>query len=87
MKSHNSLKFRLDGLDYTLTSDKPVEQMETIVKAVEEKILEIRAQAPYYSQTKTTMLAALQISEELFDLKQEYQAIGREIGLPEDTLF
>ena len=87
MKSHNSLKFRLDGLDYTLGSDKPVAQMEAIVEAVAEKITEIRAQAPSYSQTKTTMLAALQLSEELFDLKEEYRGVTREAGLPEDSLF
>ncbi len=87
MKADNYLRFNLDGVEYVLRGDKSVEQMESIVKLVEEKIAGIREQAPTYSQARTAALAALQIAEELFDLRKEYQEVAAEAGLPQDSLF
>jgi len=87
MAATNFLRFRLDGVEYTLRSDKSQEQLERIVKAVEEKISEIREQAPHYSQCRTATLAALQLSEELLDVREEYGDFAKEAGLPKDTLF
>ena len=61
--------------------------MEAIVKVVEDKISAIRAQAPHYSQGRTATLAALQLSEELLDIKEEYAAFAGEAGVGADTLF
>ena len=82
MVAQNSLRFRLDGVEYTLRSDKPLEKLEAIVKAVEEKIEEIRRQAPYYSQTRAATLAALMLSEELQELQEEYDGVAAKAGLP-----
>ena len=87
MAAQNFLRFRLDGVEYSMRGDKSREQMENIVKTVEEKITEIRAQAPYYSQARAATLAALQLSEELMDLQEEYAAFASEAGMPKDTLF
>lgn len=87
MAKKNYLHFRLDGVEYTLYGDMTKERMETIVKAVEKKIDDIRAQSPHYSQVMTATLAAIQLSEELLDLKEEYAAFAGEAGVGADTLF
>ena len=87
MAKINYLRFRLDGVEYTLRGDMSQEKMEAIVKVVEDKISAIRAQAPHYSQGRTATLAALQLSEELLDIKEEYAAFAGEAGVGADTLF
>ncbi len=87
MAKNNYLRFRLDGVEYTLRGDMSQEKMEAIVKVVEDKIAAIRNQAPHYSQVRTATLAALQLSEELLELREEYAAFAGEAGVGADTLF
>ncbi len=87
MADNNFLRFRLDGIDYTLRGDISKERMETIIRTVEEKIQAIRTAAPYYSQARAATLAALQLSEQLLDLKDEYAAFAGEANVGADTLF
>lgn len=87
MAKNNYLHFRLDGVEYTLRGDMSQEKMEAIVKAVEDKISAIRELAPQYSQARTATLAALQLAEELQNIKEEYAAFAGEAGVGADTLF
>jgi cell division protein ZapA (FtsZ GTPase activity inhibitor) len=87
MEAQNFLRFRMDSIDYTLRGDMSQERMELIVKKVEEKVNAIREQAPYYSQARVATLAALQISEELLELKSEYAAFAGEANVGAETLF
>jgi len=81
MTASNFLRFRLDGVEYTLRGEKSPEIMEDIVRQVDEKLQDIRKQAPFYSQTRAITLAALQLSEELLELKAEYNAFLTEAGM------
>ena len=79
--------FRLDGVDYTLRGNMSGDKMAEIVRVVEEKITAIRDEAPYYSQARAAILAAIQLSEELIDVKAEYAAFAGEADVGADTLF
>lgn len=81
MARENSIQFRLDGVDYMLRGDKSVEQLETIVSMVEQKISEIRRLAPRYSSMRASTLAALQLAEELLDAREEYGALLQEADI------
>ena len=87
MGAHNSMKFQLDGIAYTLHGDMNKAKMEKIVNSVDAKIKEVREQAPNYSQVRTATLAALLLAEELYDLKEEYAAFAGEADVGADTLF
>lgn len=71
MAEKNVIRFRLDGVDYTLKGEMSVERLEKIVHIVEEKIAEIRTVAPNYSAVRASTLAALQLAEELLDARDE----------------
>ena len=51
MAKHNIYRFRLQGIDYTLCGDKSPEEMEQIVRLVEQKMERIQQLAPGYSTT------------------------------------
>lgn len=87
MAAQNFLHFRLDGIEYKVQGDMERERMEKIVNAVEGKVKEIRHLAPYYSKARAATLAALQLSEELMDIKDEYVAFANEAGVDTDTLY
>jgi len=87
MAAPNVFHFRLDGVDYTLRGNMSREKMAEIVRVVEDKIMVIRDEAPYYSQARAAVLAAIQLSEELIDLKAEYAAFAGEADVGADTLF
>lgn len=87
MVAQNFFQFRLDNLEYTLRGNMKKERMERIVRAVEEKITAIRCQCPYYSQARAATLAAIQLSEELLDIKEEYAAFAGEADVGAETLF
>ena len=81
MARENNLRFRLDGTEYVLRGDKSVEQMQSIVDMVEQKVADIRRIAPAYSTTKTAMLAALQMAEDLVDARADYAALLSEANI------
>ena len=87
MAAPNVFHFRLDGVDYTLRGNISREKMANIVKVVEDKIMAIREEAPFYSQARAAILAAIQLSEELIDLKAEYAAFAGEADVGAETLF
>ena len=88
MVRDNSIKFRLDGVDYVLRGDKSLQQLENIVRMVEQKISDIRRLAPNYSSMRASTLAALQLAEELMDAREEYAELLLEAGIGgHDDLF
>jgi cell division protein ZapA len=65
--------------DFTLSSDQPLEKLETIVKYVDGKMNEIYARLPMASYKKIAVLAALNIAEELFLMKDQAGADNPEL--------
>ena len=78
MASENTLRFRLDGLEYALRGEKTPEQLQQIVDMVCRKVAEIREVAPNYSAVRTSTLAALQLAEELIDVREESRQLLEE---------
>jgi cell division protein ZapA len=66
------LQVELDGLNYTLRGTGGEEMLKQAATMVEQKIAVVREMSPQYSTTRTAMLAALQIAEEMLALQQEY---------------
>ncbi|MCL1816640.1 MAG: cell division protein ZapA [Clostridiales bacterium] len=66
------LQVELDGLTYVLRGSGDVEKLRKIADTVAQKIAATRAHSPHYSSTRTAMLAALQITEEMLTLQDEY---------------
>lgn len=71
MAKENIVRFRLDGVDYTLKGEMSAERLEQIVRMVEDKVAEIRKVAPNYSAVRASTLAALHFAEALLDLQDE----------------
>jgi cell division protein ZapA len=72
MTKEAMLQVELDGLTYVLRGSGGEERLKQAVNMVEQKIDAARAHSPQYSSTRTAMLAALQIAEEMLDLQEEY---------------
>ena len=81
MTEKNVIRFRLDGVDYTLKGEMSVERLEKIVHIVEETIAEIRTVAPNYSAVRASTLAALQLAEELLDARDENAQVMAEANI------
>jgi cell division protein ZapA (FtsZ GTPase activity inhibitor) len=71
MAKENVIQFTLEGVDYALRGDMSKERLEQVVRHVEDKVVGIRQQQPYYSAVKTHALAALQLAAELLDEKDK----------------
>lgn len=81
MTKQNVLRFKLDGVEYTLKGDMPRERMERIVQMVEEKIEQIRTISPHYSAVRASTLAALQLAEALVDAEEENEQVLAEANI------
>lgn len=81
MTKDTVLRFRLDGVDYTLRGDMSREKMEEVVRLVEVKIAAIRALSPQYSGVRAATLAALQLAEELAQAREENEQVFAEADI------
>ena len=66
------MQVELDGLTYTLRGTGGEERIKQAASMVAQKLADARAVSPHYSTTRTAMLAALQIAEEMLALQEEY---------------
>lgn len=72
MAEESVLKVDLDGMSYVLRGAAGEERLRETARLVEQKIAAVRQLCPHYSSTRATMLAALQIAEEMLALQDEY---------------
>ena len=72
MAKETILSVELDGQTYMLRGQVSEERLRQTADMVAQKIDTARARSPHYSPTRTAMLAALQIAEEMLDLQDEY---------------
>ena len=68
----NSIKVQIFGMDYSLRSDKDPEYVKQVADYVDEKIQKLSTTTNVKSQTKIAVLVALNIAEELFQLKRQH---------------
>ena len=72
MENEAVLRVELDGQTYVLRGSGGEQKLRQSADMVAHKIGAARAGSPHYSTTRTAMLAALQIAEELLTLQEEY---------------
>ena len=73
MVEETVVKVDLDGATYVLRGMTGEARLRQTAALVERKIAGVRKMCPHYSSARATMLAALQIAEEMLALQDEYQ--------------
>ncbi|RMH97348.1 MAG: cell division protein ZapA [Calditrichaeota bacterium] len=69
----HSIQVQIFGADYSLKSEKDPEYVRLIARYVDEKITQLAKNTNVKSQTKIAVLVALNIADELFQLKQRFE--------------
>ncbi|HHY71575.1 MAG TPA: cell division protein ZapA [Thermoanaerobacterales bacterium] len=72
-KSINRVKVRINGEDYYVRGRVPVEYIKKVANYVDRKMCDLSQNYPDLSRTRIAVLAALNITDELLRLKQEYE--------------
>lgn len=72
-KPVNRVKARINGEDYYIKGTVPTEYIKQVADYVDRKMFDLSQNYPDLSRTRTAVLAALNITDELFRLKQEYE--------------
>lgn len=79
----HSIKVEISGDTYLLKSDKNPEHVAAIAKYVNDKIRTFTIKSAVKSPTKIAVLAALNISEELLELREKYAKLIGQLELYE----
>ncbi|KJU82736.1 Cell division protein ZapA-like protein [Candidatus Magnetobacterium bavaricum] len=74
------------GQKYILKGEEPEEYIRALAVYVDKKLQEIQRSAPMANQTKTAILAALGIADELFKQKEAYEALTKNIETSAEDL-
>lgn len=69
----NRVKVIIHGMEYTLRGPAPQAQMREVAQIVDRKMTEIAAMASYMDERRVAVLTALNLADELFQLRKEYQ--------------
>lgn len=70
---HNRIDVEINGVRYTLKGDSTPENMFKISRHVDEQLKQVMRRNPRLSLYKAAVLVALNITEELFNLREEYE--------------
>lgn len=74
------------GQKYTVKGDAPEEYIQKVASFVDAKIREVYSNAPNVTPLKASILAALNIADELHRLKTDQEDIARHIEERADAL-
>ncbi|MGD0885817.1 MAG: cell division protein ZapA [Thermodesulfovibrionales bacterium] len=74
------------GQKYTIKGDAPEEHIQKLVAYVNSKIQEVYENTPNIAPLKASILAAINIADELQKLKDEQESIAKHIEEKTDTL-
>lgn len=66
---------RIMGEDYTIRGRAPREHIERVAKYVDERMLEIAEAYPKLGTSRVAVLAAINMADELFKLKEQYEQL------------
>lgn len=70
---HNRIDVEINGVRYTLKGDSTPENMFKMSRHVDEQLKQVMRRNPRLSLYKAAVLVALNITEELFNLREEYE--------------
>lgn len=72
-KQVNRVKVNINGEDYYIKGTAPEEYIKRVAKYVDKKMYELESKHPNLSRSKLAVLTAINITDELFKLRQEYE--------------
>lgn len=72
-KQVNRVKVNINGEDYYIKGTVPEEYIKRVAKYVDKKMYELESKHPNLSRSKLAVLTAINITDELFKLRQEDQ--------------
>lgn len=75
--SQNSVEVCIEGQRYTIKSGLAREQVESLAGHVDTVISDIRKKAPVMAPSRVAILAALNIAEELFRVRESCAEVAR----------
>ncbi|MBM3908477.1 MAG: cell division protein ZapA [Gemmatimonadetes bacterium] len=80
MSVKHSTRVTICGEDYTIRSDSPPEHTRAVAAYVDAKIREVLESASVVESHKAAILAALQITDELFEARQAQRESADAMG-------
>ncbi len=72
-KTINRIKVKINGEDYYVRGKVSTEHIAKVAKYVDNKMCDLSRRHPDLNQLRVAVLAALNITDELLRLKQEYE--------------
>jgi cell division protein ZapA len=81
-----SVEVYILGQKYTIKGDAPEEHIRELASYVDRKLKEVYNSSPNITPVKASILAALDIADELFRLKNEQEEMTKYIEEKTDTL-
>jgi len=72
-KPINRVKVKINGEDYYIKGTASEEYIKRVAKYVDKKMYDLEKNNPNLSRTRLAVLAAINITDELLQLKQEYE--------------
>ncbi len=81
MSIKHSTRVTICGEDYTIRSDSPPEHTRAVAAYVDAKINEVLESAAVVESHKAAILAALQITDELFEARSGQVELGQDISI------
>jgi cell division protein ZapA len=79
MSDKQSVTVRIAGEEHVIRASAPPEYTRACAKLVDDRILEIRSKAGLLEAHKAAILAALSISDELLQAREELTRLRREV--------
>lgn len=76
----SSVTVRIAGEEHTIRANVEPEYTRSCARFVDERISEIRSQGGLLETHKAAILAALSISDELFQAREELERVRREVA-------
>jgi cell division protein ZapA len=74
------------GQKYTIKGDAPEEYIRELASFVDRKLKEVHASSPNITPVKASILAALDIADELYKLRKEQEEMTKHIAEKTETL-
>jgi cell division protein ZapA len=81
-----SVEVYILGQKYTIRGDAPEEYIIKLASYVDEKLKEVHSSIPNITPVKASILAALNIADELFRVKNEHEKLTKFIEDKTNTL-
>ncbi|MGI6712695.1 MAG: cell division protein ZapA [Bacillota bacterium] len=75
----SKVKVEILGQEYLLKGDDPPEYVEVIARFVAQKMEYVSEKNYLYAPTKVAVLVALQLADELYKLREDYDKIVEEL--------